>query len=328
MGKVPRIEGKRNAVVDHDLPPPQQGGAAQAVELVQDGRRRKARPRLPVLDWGIAPVGYFRYNMLCAVDCASPRAGLNRAKSHPTKMPELTLPPKALCGALALTGFLVAGGPVHAADPEVHIVVRSFIPKTHATNADLILPVPGNPGLFMISGPFAFLGSEACFVTDHRDFSDAASASARIATDFILVAGSTPSIKFAPGGPHKAGATVHRTCSSGKVVETKTAGIGGCFIGKPAAADGKVQVVFSCSAGNPFYALGPKIDYGGSLIYDTAAKTVSFKGTVGAFPAFEGCAAHGTKKLVKMFAFPPAPGSSPRALFELGLGLASRGIEV
>lgn len=238
---------------------------------------------------------------------------------------------QARMAATALFASVTLGLPAAAvgADDEVRILIRSFIPNAHPTNPNYILPVPGHAGKFMIAGPGASKTGGKCYDTDHRSFSSQPKDSARLTSDFVLVASRAPTIRAAQGSAvHRADATIERDCPTGKESDSKTASIGACSIGNPAAADKKVQVVMSCSGGNPFFAAAPKIDYGGSFIYDTAAKTLSFKGNVGNFPAFEAYASLNGKPFVKLFSTPPKPGSSVWALFDAGLGVGTRGIEV
>jgi hypothetical protein len=248
-----------------------------------------------------------------------------------------TWPPMASSCRLAFLPFrrcvvaLLLGIPLPAApaDDEIRIVLRSFIPNVHTTNPAYVLPVPGAPRKSMIPGPGASARGGECYETDHRSFSPDPDASARVTTDFVLLAASPPGTRLLRGGiAHRAGATVQRDCATGKELARKNAHVENCSIGKPAAADGQVQVVVGCRAGNPFFLVAPQIEYNGSFTYNKATKTLSFTGTVGDFPAFEAYASLNGKPLVKLFAIAPKPGATVWNLWDLGLGFSSRAVEV
>jgi hypothetical protein len=206
----------------------------------------------------------------------------------------------------------------------VRFFVRAFIPKSHPTKPDAIKPVPDKQGRFMVSDP---LPTGLCFDTDHREFSDSPAASARLATDITLVLNNPVQVKPSAGNAaHKVGATIRRRCKDGGGEESKTASVGSCHIGQPAAAGDEVQVVLGCSAGNPFVPGAPRIDYGGTITYNRAQRTLAFQATVGNFPSFEAYASVNGKPFKKIFAVGPVPGSTPWALFDGGLGFASRPI--
>lgn len=210
------------------------------------------------------------------------------------------------------------------ADDTIRFFIRAFIPKSHTSNPDAIKPIPGEPGRFMLVD---VLPTEFCFDTDHRQFSSDPAASARLTSDITLSLSKPPAINPSSSKSHRAGTTIRRICATGKQERAATADVNACSIGNPAEGDNRIQVVLSCSAGNPLVTGAPKIDYGGTLTYDREARTVGFKGTVGNFPAFEAYAALNKRPFVKIFAFEPAPGSTPWALFEAGLGLQSRSVE-
>ncbi len=220
----------------------------------------------------------------------------------------------------AALGIAVAS-PARAEDT-VRLIVRAFIPKSHPTQPAAIKPVPGNAGLFMLSDA---LPTGLCFDTDHREFSENPSASARVATDITLILSDPVQVKPSAGASaHKTGETVRRNCTDGKNEKRATAPTSGCHIGAPAAAGKRVQVVLGCSAGNPLVPGAPKIDYSGTVTYEKDAKTLAFEATVGTFPAFEAYASLNGKPFKKIFAVGPAPGTTPWALFDLGTGFQSR----
>jgi hypothetical protein len=214
--------------------------------------------------------------------------------------------------------------PAAVAQDSVRIIARSFIPNSHPTAPGTIVPVPGKPGAHMLKDP---LPTGRCFDTDHRGFSLDPAAPSRLSTDITISLSKPPVARSTSGAAHRAGPTVQRACSDGAEVKRATAAVSACHIGTPAAAGSVTQVVIGCSAGNPLVPGAPKIDYGGTITYDAAAKTIAFQATIGDFPAFEALASLNGKPFKRIFAVGPAPGSSPLALFDAGLGFSSRPLE-
>jgi hypothetical protein len=213
------------------------------------------------------------------------------------------------------------------ADDTLRIVVRAFIPNAHPANPGYVRPVPGQQGKFMIPDPTS---PTRCYSTDHRGFSSAPDASARVATDLTLVATSAPRARPSSGSAaHKAGITVEYECASGRTLRTATADVAGCHVGTPAHADGKVQLVFGCSGKNPLAPprISPKIDYGATITYDIAKKTLAYSGDIGVFPAFEAYASLNGGPFVKLYASPPSA-ASVWWLYDGGLGINTRRVEV
>ena len=226
---------------------------------------------------------------------------------------------------LALTLVFASGSAL--ADDEVRIIIRSFIPSMHPGNPGYMRPIPGQAGKFMIPGP---LGGK-CFDTDHRMFTSDPGASSRVASDLVLKAGPTPSVRAGGGGAIARIATsVERDCASGKETRRDTAKASGCTNGAPAyAADlHQTQVVVTCQVGNPLTPPGtPRIDYGGTFTFDTQAKTLAFRGDVGLFPAFESYASLNGGAWVTVFRVDPQ-GKDATWLYDLGLGLTAYRLDV
>jgi hypothetical protein len=226
--------------------------------------------------------------------------------------------PRAICALL----FILQPTLAWSAEDTVRFFARAFIPKSHPTKPGAIVPVPGQVGLFMLSDP---LGN--CFDTDHREFSSDPAASARLTTDITVTLSKPVKAAATNAAAHKAGTTTKRSCSTGSVEAQATASVSSCSMGAPSEADGKVQLIVACSGGNPLVVGAPKIDYGGSFLYDRKERTVSFKATIGNFPAFEAYASLNHKPFVTIFAFGPVPASTPWALFDGGIGFSSRTVE-
>ena len=99
--------------------------------------------------------------------------------------------------------------------------------------------------------------------------------------------------------------------------------------------DGVAQVVFSAGVRNPF-AFEPvpgrlpedaMVRYGGNLIYDTRAGTVSFKGFVSIFPAFEGFV-EDERGIHPLFQVAPAAGTGSGSLYDAQTTITTRPVEV
>lgn len=217
--------------------------------------------------------------------------------------------------------LIVSGVTPALAEDTVRFFVRAFIPKVHPTNPGAIKPIPGNSSRFMIPD---VLPTGYCFDTDHRDFSDDPRASARLATDITLVVGKSVEVRPSAGTFHRAGPTVRRMCVNGSGEKTAVASVGACSVGEPAVTSSQVQLVLGCSAGNPLVPGAPRIDYVGTITYDRTGRTLAFQATVGSFPAFESYASLNGGPFRRIFAVAPAPGSTPWALFDAGLGFQSR----
>jgi hypothetical protein len=213
------------------------------------------------------------------------------------------------------------------AEDKLRLIVRAFIPNAHPTNAGYVKPVPGQPGKFMIPDPVP--GSTKCYSTDNRGFSATADAPARITTDIQLVAKSSPAVAAGTGNAmHRPGTTTEYDCASGKTLRSASGSVAGCHVGAPAHADGKVQVVFGCSAKNPLAPpiISPAIDYSGTITYDLAKKTISYVGDIGTFPSYEGYVSLNGGPMVKLFSMPPS-GGNVWWLYDGGLGVNSRRVE-
>ncbi len=192
---------------------------------------------------------------------------------------------------------------------ELHIWVRAFIPAGTAAEA-----------------------AGSCFKTDERSFDANVSASSRLVTEFLLVtSGATVSTRQAGERPYfRAEETVRLHCKSKVILERKTADVTGLKLGKPAFADGIVQIVAAASAANPLTppVLSPKIDYDVTFTWNVLERTLKARFTVGRFPAFEAYAQLDRGKLVEMLAVKPDPSASPFTLYDVGVGANSRVFEV
>lgn len=222
--------------------------------------------------------------------------------------------PERVCNVIApkiaafwLLAALVASPPVGAA--ELHVWVRAFIPAGTPAEA-----------------------AGRCFKTDERTFDANVSASSRLVTEFVLVtSGSTVATKKANDRPYfRAGETSRVDCRTKAILERKTADVAGLKLGTPAIGDGVVQIVASASLANPLTppVLSPNVDYDATFTWNTSARTLKARFTVGRFPAFEAYARLGNGQVVQLLAAKPDPNASPFALYDFGIGSNSRVFEV
>ena len=152
------------------------------------------------------------------------------------------------------------------------------------------------PGLFVI--PSLESGSSGCFATDGRGFSTSLDVTSRATTEFMLVIEGA-SVKLATAADRNMFRVEPlRTvdCATGAAVGLpRTPPADPMTIDTLASYEGTAQVVFSATVNNPFnLAQAPgrvradaALRYAGSLIFDTKARTLGFKGVISVFPAFE-----------------------------------------
>lgn len=206
-----------------------------------------------------------------------------------------------------LLAALAVSAPVGAA--ELHIWLRAFIPAGTPAEA-----------------------AGRCFKTDERSFDANVSASSRVITEFVLVTtNTTATVRRADGRAYfRAGETARIDCRSKVTLERKTADVTGLKLGTPAMGDGTVQIVAVASLGNPLTppVLSPKVDYDATFTWNTAARTLKARFTVGRFPAFEAYAQLENGQVVRLLAVEPDPNASPFALYDFGVGANSRVFEV
>ena len=237
--------------------------------------------------------------------------------------------------------FKVVGNLPTQNQERVQIWIKAFIPKSHPTNPNYVKPVPNRAGQFMIPPPVPIaipgLGEpNVCYLTDARAFSTNPQAPARLTTEFeILINGSSATIAKVNGrNIHRADETEKVFCSTGASVARGTAsvivpGTGEAFgIGGPHIAGNQIQVIFQGAAKNPIVPViagiaTPTIDYDVDIIYDKAAKKITFRATHGIFPAFEAYASRNGGPTKTLFRVMPE-GATTWRLFDGGLGVASR----
>lgn len=233
---------------------------------------------------------------------ASWRHGRRRARSASRPVAKTTVTVALAAGAL-----LVAA-PVEAT--ELHLWIRAFIPAGTPAEA-----------------------AGKCFKTDERSFESKTTASARVKTEFVLVTNaSNTAVEAKKSGDqpyYQAGETVRLDCNTKAVLEQKAADVSVLKLGKPAIADGVVQIVATASAANPLTppVLSPKIDYDVTFTWNTKTRTLTARFTVGRFPAFEAYAQLDNGPVAQLLAVAPDPTASPFALYDFGLGLNSRAFE-
>lgn len=204
---------------------------------------------------------------------------------------------------------------------KIHIIFRAFIPNHHPGNPGYIRKVPGRPDKFMIDPPLSswpifirkIIGTDGCFMTDHRDFSDDPAAQSRLTTEFRLVInGHNSVVEPIPGKAFQwAGATEKVNCNTGETMELGTAIPHTAVFREPFRVAGPfvngddIQITFQNAASNPLAFPSPDVDYSLDMIYNIRTKKLSYKATVGAFPAFEAYARMNNDATVELFKLMP-----------------------
>jgi hypothetical protein len=251
--------------------------------------------------------------------------------------------PATLRTAFATACIVLTGAVFLDAEERLHVWFKAFIPNAIASNPNYVKPVPGRPGKFMIGGPPLIsepallkkdpsLLKQTCYLTDSRGFSTDVAASARITTEFVLVVdGARSRVEKVQGRDfHRSSGSEAVHCQTGQTLKQATAkaivpltgeqfGIGG-----PHIAGSKVQVIFQVAAADPLIP-SPSLDYSIDMTYDGTSGELSFKGSVGKFPSFEGYAAIEGQTPKQLFQLSPT-GDTVWSLFDLGTGIGDRAI--
>lgn len=222
----------------------------------------------------------------------------------------------------------VPAPPTFLLTPAARLLTPSWLAKWAKERAE-------NPVANAILG----IRADGCFLTDQREFSDDPAASARLTLDFSLtVEAQTVALKAkGPGGDaFRAGATHFVDCDNGKEIVrsvtsdpmTKLVPGGGSRLGQPVLRDGKALVFVKGAAGNPLAPtpemLSPAIDFSGTVTFDPATRKVQFKGSVGAFPAFEAYASLNGGPARRLFRVGPAEGTTVWNLVDWDTGINIR----
>jgi hypothetical protein len=215
----------------------------------------------------------------------------------------------------------------------LRLVVRSFLPREHIRNPNYVRPVPSMPGLFIVPSP-----ESGCFATDGRGFSTSLDVVSRATTEFVMVIDG-PSVSLATAADRNMFRVEPlRTvdCQTGAAVGApRTPPAAPMTIDTLASYEGTAQVVFSASVSNPFM-LAPAPDrmredaalrYGGSLIFDTKARTLGFKGFISVFPAFEAFA-EDERGLHPLFRIAPQAQTTIETLYDPHQTTTTRPVEV
>lgn len=239
-----------------------------------------------------------------------------------------------LLAIIATTSGTLSGRQVAPLSPELlRVVVRSFVPKEHPRNPGYVRSIPGSPGLFIIPSP-----ESGCFVTDGRDFSASLDVTSRATTEFIVVIqGSSVKVATAANRDMFRVEPVRSVdCQTAKEIRPpRTPTAEPMTIDTIASYEGTAQVVFSASVSNPFsLAHVPErmrddaaLRYGGSLIFDTKARTLGFKGFVSVFPAFEGFV-EDERGIHPLFQLSPEPRTTAWSLYDAEQSSTTRPVEV
>jgi hypothetical protein len=184
----------------------------------------------------------------------------------------------------------------------IKVIVRTFIPATHPSLANYMLPVPGSAGKSML--PEAPVGQ--CFGTDDRGFSAAPSASSRYG-GVISIDTTTLDVSLEP----ILGVTREYECKTGKLLCEKTSGAGGFRLGDVQKSQSALTVRYRGEASNPCLPVAPDIEFEGTVTVDRIQRTVRVDGLVDVFPAFEALLVKPNGTVVPLFTANPAEKATP-----------------
>ena len=215
-----------------------------------------------------------------------------------------------------------------AAQDNIHLYIRAFIPKDHPGKPGYVRQIPSQPTKFVIPSPIP--GDDSCFLTDNRSFSSDINASSRIVTEFVLVVtGTVVSVEKAEGREIQRTGPSHKVnCTTGvDIVPSKSASTSHMSIGHPAFGSGQAQIVVDGRASNPLVNPSPEIQYGGHFTFDTQKKTLRFEGSIAQFPAYEIYAQMGNGPVVTILQAGPAQGSTAKDLIDFGTGIKLRPVD-
>ena len=94
-------------------------------------------------------------------------------------------------------------------------------------------------------------------------------------------------------------------------------------VGTPAVAGSQTQLIIQAAASLPFITGSAWIDYSGDFTFDNATHKLTYRITIGNFPAFEAYAQLDNGPVKKLFVEEPR-GATVWSLLDLGLGVGSR----
>jgi hypothetical protein len=175
----------------------------------------------------------------------------------------------------------------------VEVWMRAFIPNPdNAGQAkDYIVAVPSVVGSVVRLRNVDAAAPNMCFATDDRGFSAVATTSARAETKFTITPTSANSATVTPAQNRTTAAITKKVnCSTGTVLNQGPGQIKHDDVGRPAVADGVVQVIGQVEARNvltPLGDVGPAIDYSFDIKWTPSTSALTVAVTYGAFPAFE-----------------------------------------
>ncbi|MFI8462549.1 DUF3238 domain-containing protein [Stutzerimonas kunmingensis] len=215
----------------------------------------------------------------------------------------------------------------------IHVWVNAFIPKEHPQLPGYIMRTAA--GTYTIKAPsiVALSPSEeeralvgTCFLTDNRSFIPDPLASSRLTVEFdLFVEGRNLSIKSHSGRPViRAASSTNVECSSGKRLSEKPNKNFIAEVGDVKKSDFVRSAFLKANAGNPYFAVSPKIDITISIQYFVLERTLNIRGTVGNFPSFEGYYRVNNGPPMRILTVGPFGKSTVDTLFDGSLGLNSR----
>jgi hypothetical protein len=213
--------------------------------------------------------------------------------------------------------------PVTVSTESIRFRLRAFIPNELKANPTYVSAVPGHTGKTMIHGtvssslkailsigPDGLAAAADCYMTDNRGFSSERFAAAKVTTEFVVrLHRGQVWVQPSSDAAHVAGDSTRIDCSTGNTIRVLPGAFSAPFgvraLGKPAIADGKVQIGGQVAVGNPHIFGAPMIDYSFDLIYDVNSRKLRYDVTTGVFPAFEFHVIRNNKPPITVLQLPP-----------------------
>ncbi len=215
----------------------------------------------------------------------------------------------------------------------IHVWANAFIPKEHPQLPDYItrtttgtftIRTPSIAALSLSEQERALVGT--CFLSDNRSFSTDPLASSRMSVEFdLIVEGRDLSIKPHAGRPIiRASPSTNVECASGALLSKKRNNKLVAEVGDVKKSNFERSVFLKASAGNPYFAVSPKIDITISIQYFLLDRSLDIKGTIGNFPSFESYYQLNDGTVMRIMTVGPSGTSTADSLFDGNIGVNSR----
>jgi hypothetical protein len=202
----------------------------------------------------------------------------------------------ALCVSLMLAAVCT---PLSAqAVDDVHIWIRAFVPDGVTGFETLAEPLSAVPGAFFVRA-----SDGACLATDHRGWTELATAPSRLRTDFHLVIDDNRAAALKPADHTTVtGAVAAIDCTTGAVLATTPSPLLADEVSAPLQADKVTQLAVLAATADPQRAWSSStIHYNIRFSYDSQSHALEYQAATGAFPAYEAYATLNDGPVVTIF---------------------------